>query len=360
MIITSSEIHLASSRQFVEKNERQESLTMWDNGRPPTIVAGEDTTGREIDDLRSAAKQEAVKVNISPAARAVASTETAASEAEDGEMMDSAKLDILRLLVERLLHGKIRVVTPADLKSRETSADIEAAAESEAAPQDDRLGWGVIYNASETHYEAESTQFSAQGVIRTADGREIDFSVDLNMSREFMSHESITLRAGDALTDPLVINFDGLAAQLTETHFSFDLDLDGNQEQIAFVREGSGFLALDKNGDGLVNDGGELFGPATGDGFEELSAYDEDNNNWLDENDSVYQRLRIWTRDESGGDSLFALGSKGIGAIYLGSAATPFALKDVDNVLQGQIRTTGIYVKEDASVGTIQQLDMVA
>jgi hypothetical protein len=45
--------------------------------------------------------------------------------------------------------------------------------------------------------------------------------------------------------------------------------------------------------DGRVNDGRELFGPITGDGFAELAAYDDDGNNWIDENDGIYDNLSI-------------------------------------------------------------------
>ncbi len=180
------------------------------------------------------------------------------------------------------------------------------------------------------------------------------------MSREFVSQKDISIRAGDAaLTDPLVINFDGSAPDLTETKYTFDLDADGSLEQISFVTRGSGFLALDLNGDGAVNNGGELFGPDTGDGFKELAGYDQDHNNWIDESDEIFHRLRIWTKDRDGNDRLFALGEKGIGAIYLGNAATPFQFKNSVNEQQGQLRTTGLFIRENGAAGTVQQIDLV-
>lgn len=101
--------------------------------------------------------------------------------------------------------------------------------------------------------------FSSTGIVKTADGREIDFSVRLNMSREFYSQQDIRIRAGDAAaTDPLVINFDGNIPELTRMKFSFDMDNDGTEDQISFVRPGSGFLALDLNNDGKINNAGGL------------------------------------------------------------------------------------------------------
>jgi hypothetical protein len=226
-------------------------------------------------------------------------------------------------------------------------------------PQEELEGWGVAYDYHERHYEYESTTFQAEGVIATEDGREIDFSVELGMTREFMSEHHVSLRAGDALKDPLVINFDGTAAELTQTKFAFDIDADGSEDQISFVTPGSGFLALDENNDGTINDGSELFGALSGNGFAELAAFDDDANGWIDENDQVYNRLRIWTKDAEGGDHLVALGQQGVGAIYLGHVNTPFDIKDEDNQLQGQVKSSGLFLHEDGRVGTVQQLDLV-
>jgi hypothetical protein len=115
---------------------------------------------------------------------------------------------------------------------------------------------------------------------------------------------------------------------------------------------------LDKNGDGVINDGSELFGTKSGDGFKDLAQYDNDNNGWIDENDSIYDKLRIWTKDENGQDKLFALGQKGVGAIYLGSANTDYYLKNASNVTNGEIRKTGVFLNENGSVGTVQHVDV--
>ncbi|MDI6711519.1 MAG: hypothetical protein QME76_12700 [Bacillota bacterium] len=67
----------------------------------------------------------------------------------------------------------------------------------------------------------------------------------------------------------------------------------------------------------------------------------------------------IWTKDEAGNDVLFALGAKGIGAVYLGSIDAFFGFKDRDNALLGQARKAGVFVKEDGTAGTVQQIDLV-
>nr|MBP7525716.1 VCBS repeat-containing protein [Propionivibrio sp.] len=158
--------------------------------------------------------------------------------------------------------------------------------------------------------------------------------------------------------DPLVINFGGTAAQLTSQRFKFDLDADGKTEDINFVAGGSGFLALDRNGDGKINDGAELFGAKTGNGFAELAALDADKNGWIDENDASYADLRVWTKDGAGKDKFSTLKQANVGAISLSHIATQFDLKDAQNVSQGEIKASGIYLQETGAVGTIQQIDL--
>ena len=121
---------------------------------------------------------------------------------------------------------------------------------------------------------------------------------------------------------------------------------------------GSGYLAIDRNDDGRINDVSELFGTISGDGFADLAALDADGNRWLDESDAAFSTLRVWQRDAAGESSLQTLREAGVGALYLGSTATPFALTDEDNRLLGQVRASGVYLNEDGRAGTLQQIDL--
>lgn len=207
--------------------------------------------------------------------------------------------------------------------------------------------------------EMENTAYQASGVVKTADGREINFGVTLEMSRAFCAKYDSIVQEDYICTDPLVINLDTSAATVLDQKFLFDLDADGKEEEISFVGEGSGFLALDKNKDGKINDGSELFGTRSGDGFKDLAAYDQDGNGWIDENDSVFQDLKIWTKDAQGNDRLIDLKEAGVGAIYLGNASTEFSLKsDETKATNGIIRKTGIYLKESGEASTIQHVDL--
>jgi hypothetical protein len=78
----------------------------------------------------------------------------------------------------------------------------------------------------------------------------------------------------------------------------------------------------------------------------------------FDEADAVCSKLQVWSKSGTT-DERFGLKERNVGAIYLGQAATPFELKDGANQLQGAVRASGVYVKEDGSgVGSVQQIDL--
>ena len=195
--------------------------------------------------------------------------------------------------------------------------------------------WNRETRVSQFSAEAEATTFSAQGIVQTSDGRNITFNVDLEMSREFLqTTEFVTKDTTQIMTDPLVINMDVNIAEVTDQKFYFDIDCDGK------------------------NDGNELFGAKTGNGFSELAEYDSDGNGWIDENDAVFANLKVWTKDKNGNDKLLSLKEADIGAIYLGSTSTDFSLKNAEtNQLNAQIRKTGIYLRETGGAGTVQHVD---
>lgn len=205
----------------------------------------------------------------------------------------------------------------------------------------------------------EHTAFSSVGSVVTSDGRTIQFGLNLEMSREFEAAFAVASKE-EVFTDPLVINLDTDAAALSDVSFYFDLDCDGSEEEISTLDWGSGFLALDKNGDGKINDGSELFGAKTGDGFGELARYDSDGNGWIDENDEVFSKLSVWTKCGSGESKLLSLAEAGVGAIFLGSQSTQFGLADSYGSEKGVVRSTGVYLKENGQAGTIQHVDFKA
>jgi len=205
--------------------------------------------------------------------------------------------------------------------------------------------------------EHEKLNLSTTGSIKSDKGQ-VDFDLNFSMSRDFVVENRI-----DIVTpfDPLVINLDGELPKLSKDTFSFDLDNDGEEDQISKLGAGSGFLALDKNEDGIINQGSELFGTLIGNGFDELSSYDDDGNNWIDENDNIFNKLRIWLNNEDENEKeLVGLGETGIGAIFLGYEQSKFTYKTSFNETLGEMKSSGVFLYEDMSVGNISQIDFNA
>lgn len=283
---------------------------------------------------------------------------TQSAEAIDTEqaLENDPRLLLIKSLIEGITGRTIQFFHGA-LGSSETSVPAQATAQPANVSQ--QGGIAIDYRAS--YEENESVQFQATGIIRTADGREIEFSAELAMSRSYRQEISFSAASGSLARpkkDPLVINYAAPAATLSEQTFTFDIDTDGQTDNISLLNAGSAFLALDRNRDNRINDGNELFGTQSGDGFADLAKLDGDNNHWLDENDAVFAQLRLWIKDANGADQLVDLPSQDIGAIYLGNAKADFSLNNAQNRELGQARAAGIYLNEDGSGGTVQQIDL--
>lgn len=279
----------------------------------------------------------------------------AADESKDDQTTRDPLLGMIRTMIEYLTGRRMKLFDPSELQQK-SSGQGEAAGEAAAA------GYGYEYHRHEVYTESETTSFSASGLVKTEDGQEIRFDLSLSMSRTYVEESDTLIQLGDAgkATDPLVLNFAGTAAQLANTRFQFDLDMDGKTEKISQLGGGSGFLAFDRNHDGKINNGSELFGPASGNGFQELAALDEDGNGWIDENDSAFSQLSVWQPDAQGRGVLQGLLDAGVGALALQHQRTPFAVKDADNNLLGQVQASGVFLNENGSVGSLQQIDLAA
>jgi len=110
---------------------------------------------------------------------------------------------------------------------------------------------------------------------------------------------------------PIVFDLDGLGFEFCglEDGVWFDIDADGNANFITWTARGRdlGFLWLDRDGDGWVDDGGELFGDATDqpysiapNGFEALAVFDQiseggNEDGRISSADRVFDQLRFWS-----------------------------------------------------------------
>lgn len=281
----------------------------------------------------------------------------------EGKLQESyTQAKLFRALIEALTGRKLPLEQPSGCDCPEPVSEQDfSQGRIQRSTATDFLGQGfqveMTVNVTQTQFEYEASSFMAEGTVKTADGQEIDLNLNLQMQRSYSSSLSYTTTQTVTFKDPLVLNFDGTAAELEDTEFEFDIDADGETEWINALVDSSGWLALDKNGDGKINDGSELFGALSGDGFADLAEYDEDQNGFIDEADAIYNDLLVWTKTAEQ-DELTGLKENDVGAIYLNSAATPFDLKDGENNTQGRVLSSSFYLTDSGEAGSIQQIDM--
>lgn len=276
-----------------------------------------------------------------------------ANHAESGSSRHQRLAKMLESLVDAILAAmegkKCRQETPdvASLSAADRQIPVRGRPQRE-------LTWAIT--ATERIHDYEKTSVEGCGTVRTDDGRCIDFSLSAEFRREFSCEREYQESGKVVLMDPIVLNFDGKAAELTEERLAFDLDTDGKGEWLAGLGTGSAYLVLDRNGNGRIDDGSELFGAVSGDGFADMAGLDDDGNSWLDEGDAAFARLGLWSGRS--GDAAQSLAAREVGAIWLGSVNSPFALKGDANELLGEIRAAGLYLREDGEVGMVQQVDL--
>lgn len=111
---------------------------------------------------------------------------------------------------------------------------------------------------------------------------------------------------------PIILDLEG------KGNFSFakktvDFDILGNglEQKISWPSATSAFLALDLNGNKIIDSGAELFGDSTvllqvqskkaSNGFEALAQYDSNHDGFIDRSDPIFSRLLIWhDKNENG------------------------------------------------------------
>ena len=156
---------------------------------------------------------------------------------------------------------------------------------------------------------------------------------------------------------PLVLDLNGDGVQTVglEHGVSFDLNADGKKEQTGWTDGKDGLLVLDRNGNGQVDNGMELFGNATKlgdgstakDGFVALADLDSNGDGVISADDALFGQLQVWVDRNQDGltqeGELLGLGEVGVVSFQLDAQQT-------DVVQNGNlIGLTSSYTKADGS-----------
>lgn len=152
---------------------------------------------------------------------------------------------------------------------------------------------------------------------------------------------------------PLILdlNGDGLhTISMLDSDADFDFG-DGNTNAHGWLSAEDGFLAVDRNGNGRIDDLSELFGSRDRDGFSILADHDDNMDGVIDAADAIFADLKVWMDIDGDGTSqageITGLSAHGITAIRLDAR-----LQDIDD--QGNwLPLSGSFLRDDGSFGDI-------
>jgi hypothetical protein len=164
--------------------------------------------------------------------------------------------------------------------------------------------------------------------------------------------------------DPLVLDLDGDGIESTGlnaiTPLMFDITGSGVKTSIGWIKPDDGFLVLDRNANGTIDGGAELFGDATPlntggtavNGFIALADLDTNLDGKISSADTQFANLRVWRDLNQDGLSqsgeLFTLNALNISSINLASSQTTQTLPNGNTITD-----LGTYVKSDGTGGEI-------
>jgi Ca2+-binding RTX toxin-like protein len=157
------------------------------------------------------------------------------------------------------------------------------------------------------------------------------------------------------MVDPLILDIDGDGIHTTSADNStayFDFDSSGSRTHTGWISSGDGFLVLDRNKNGTIDSGAELFsnftplanGTLAANGFDALREFDLNKDGVIDRNDAIWSSLRIWRDANGDGTSqsgeLLSLDQIGIISIKLSKDGT---IRTLEN--GNMVRGTGSFVQ---------------
>ncbi|MDT7837383.1 SdrD B-like domain-containing protein [Aquabacterium sp. OR-4] len=190
--------------------------------------------------------------------------------------------------------------------------------------------WGGTYNLSTWKW--------AKKDIGSNDGIDSDVAGDAVATTNVSKTSAFTLVSGqsdmskDAGITPIVIDLNGDGIQTVARSASdatFDLFGNGSAVKSGWISGSDGFLAVDSNGNGKIDDITELFGGTTkGAGFAQLASYDSNSDGQVNADDAAFADLRIW-QDANGNHQtddgeLVTLAQAGVAALTVGYTELPF------------------------------------
>lgn len=174
-----------------------------------------------------------------------------------------------------------------------------------------------------------------------------------------MTVEAAEGSGGPGQLPPIVFDLDGNGVQLiapTASNVLFDANDDGHRQRMGWFSAGDGVLAIDRNGDGVINSGSEISFRQDGalSDLEGLAPFDTNENGMIDAGDERYGELVIWRDENQDGFSqsheIATLARHGIASINLTRSDVTLGAGDVS---ENAVLATGNFTWRDGTIGSL-------
>lgn len=216
-----------------------------------------------------------------------------------------------------------------------------------------------LSSASSVFDDFSENSFSIEAEFRSLETFELRFVDPVNQQElrfEITQQTSFSFSASSQnpepeQADPLLLDLDGKGFHFDPGNsYLFDLDADGQEDKLDTLAPGSAFLAFDKNANGMIDNGTELFGDASGaqHGFADLARYDDNQDGQIDAQDNVFNSLMLLNFGSEGEQHLRPLSSQNIESLSLNHQAREQLYAQAD-----QLIFEAKFKREDGSSGVV-------
>ena len=217
---------------------------------------------------------------------------------------------------------------------------------------------GDVVSVEQWHSREQQLEYQVQGTFMVNE-QELFLDYNYSLASEQISYSKIEMSV-EALKDPIIVQFGSRGLGEISGQKDFDFNQDKSLNILPVFSGDVGYLVYDKNHNNKADDGGELFGPETGQGFTELAQLDSNKNGFIDAEDQHFEQLYLWQpgNDNNQAEQWLSLEEAEIQAISLSAISTPYDFYDQQGEIQAQLRQSSFAISENGIGRGVHQVDV--
>ncbi|MGL1958229.1 MAG: hypothetical protein OCD00_13025 [Colwellia sp.] len=283
----------------------------------------------------------------------------------------STKVQLMVLVLENFFGRKINISTvDAESSNNALSIKNEGSTVNNGQNNDEQVtidqqnfNRNDLLQVEQWHSHKQQLSYQMQGEF-SIDNKKLSIDYSFTLESEQLSYSRFEMTAG-ALKDPLLVQFGQKSMGNITGEHNFAINEDNTLDKLPIFSGDVGYLVFDKNNNQQADNGSELFGPKTGQGFNELAQLDSNGNGFIDEGDMHFDQLAIWQPSDhlnspanSESTQWLSLKEAGIEAINLSSIATPYNFYNQSGETQAQLTRSGFAINSDGQAMGVHQIDV--